>query len=92
MDRPGKPAAARFIPFGVRAAAVYADSFSKQRLDGRVCQKVKLSLYAFPFMCLSVLLLLCLSVAFCVYGRDGEVNQFSLLGMVAMNSVFPFVM
>ena len=43
-----------FIPFGVQAAAVYADTFSKQHFDGRVRQKVKLSLYAFPFMCLSV--------------------------------------
>ena len=43
-----------FIPFGVRAAAVYADTFSTQHLDGRIRQKVKLSLYACPFMCLSV--------------------------------------
>ena len=31
-----------------------AESFSRQRFDARVCQKVKLSLDWFPFLCLSV--------------------------------------
>ena len=62
-----------FIPFGVRAAAVYADSFSKQRFQDKVCQTVKLSLYWFPFLCLSLFPFLCLSVPFSVSVGRGKV-------------------
>ena len=70
--------AEQIYPLRVRPAALCADSFSRQRFDGRVSQKVKLSLDWFPFLCLSVFPFLCLSVPFSVSVGMGKVPMAGL--------------
>ena len=65
-----------------------------QRFDGKVCQKVKLSLDWFPFLCLSVFPFLCLSVPFSVSVGMGKVPMAGcrLARQVGNGSVFSFSM